>query len=75
MFPSRARGVAAAIMVIQGERTQRFVTATKAAVSKCIAGSKAVTTTNASHAMSFDNPVEFNRAVMGFIGQHATRKP
>ena len=28
-----------------------------------------------SHAMSFDNPVEFNRAVMGFIGQHATRKP
>lgn len=29
---------------------------------------------NASHAMSFDNPVEYNRAVMGFIGQHATRK-
>jgi pimeloyl-ACP methyl ester carboxylesterase len=62
-------------LVIRGERTPRFFTATNAAVSKCIAGSKPITIPNASHAMSFDNPVEFNRAVMDFIGQHAARKP
>ena len=69
------RGIKVPTLVVLGERTPRFFTATNAAVSKCIAGSKAVTITNASHAMSFDNPMEFNRAVMGFIGQHATQKP
>ena len=39
-----------------------------------MASSPTVTITNASQAMSFDNPVEYNRAHMGFIGQHATRK-
>lgn len=62
-------------LVIRGERTPRFFTATNAAVSKCIAGSKAVTITKASHAMSYDNPAEFNQVVMGFIGQHATQTP
>jgi pimeloyl-ACP methyl ester carboxylesterase len=65
------RGITVPTLVIRGERTPRFFTATNAAVSKCIAGSRAVTITQASHPMSFDNPTEFNRAVMGFIGQHA----
>ena len=69
------RGIKVPTLLIRGERTPRFFTATNAAVSKCIAGSKAVTITKASHAMSFDNPVEFNRVVMGFIGQHAPQKP
>ena len=69
------RGITMPTLVIRGDRTPRFFTATNAAVSKCIAGSKAVTIPNASHPMSFDNPVEFNRAVMGFIGQNATRRP
>ena len=58
---------------IRGEHTPRFFTAINAAVSKCIAGSKAATITKASHAMSGDNPMEFNGAVMGFIGQHAAQ--
>lgn len=69
------RGIKVPTLVIRGERTPRFFTATNAAVSKCIAGSKAVTITKASHPMSFDNPTEFNRAVMGFIGQHPPQKP
>jgi pimeloyl-ACP methyl ester carboxylesterase len=67
------RGIKVPTLVIRGERTPRFFTTTNAALSKCMAGSKAVTIANASHAMSFDNPMEFNRAVMGFIGQHATQ--
>ncbi len=62
-------------LVIRGERTPRFFTATNAAVSRCIAGSKALTITNASHAMSIDNPVEFNRAVVAFIGGDAPPRP
>jgi pimeloyl-ACP methyl ester carboxylesterase len=61
-------------LVIRGERTPRFFTATNTAVSKCMAGSTAVTITNASHVMSVDNPMEFNRAVMTFIGQQGTNK-
>jgi pimeloyl-ACP methyl ester carboxylesterase len=69
------RGIKVPTLVIRGELTPRFFTATNSAVSQCIAGSTAVTIAKASHAMSFDNPVEFNRAVMAFIGQHATQKP
>jgi pimeloyl-ACP methyl ester carboxylesterase len=69
------RGIKVPTLIIRGERTPRIFTAINAAVSKCIASSKAVTITKASHAMSFDNPMEFNRAVMGFIGQHAAQKP
>ena len=68
-------GIKVPTLVVRGERTPVFFAATNAAVSKCIAGSTAVTIAKASHAMSFDNPEEFNRAVMGFIGQHATRTP
>jgi pimeloyl-ACP methyl ester carboxylesterase len=68
------RGIKVPTLVLRGARTPRFFTATNAAVRKCIAGSKAVTITKASHGMSFDNPVGFNRAVMGFIGQHARQK-
>ena len=68
------RGIRVPTLVIRGARTPRFFTATNAAVSKCVAGSKALTIANASHTMSFDNPIEFNRAVMGFIEQHAAQK-
>jgi pimeloyl-ACP methyl ester carboxylesterase len=62
-------------LVIRGERTPRFFIATNAAVSRCITGSQAVTIANASHVMSVDNPMQFNRAIMDFIGQHAARTP
>jgi pimeloyl-ACP methyl ester carboxylesterase len=69
------RGIKVPTLIVRGERTPRFFTAINAAVSKCIAGSQAVTIPKASHAMSLDNPTEFNRAVMGFIGQHAAQTP
>jgi pimeloyl-ACP methyl ester carboxylesterase len=68
-------GIRVPTLVVRGDRTPRFFTATNAAVSRCIAGSKAITIRNASHVMSLDNPVKFNRAVMDFIGQHAVRTP
>jgi pimeloyl-ACP methyl ester carboxylesterase len=69
------RRIKAPTLIVRGDRTPRFFTATNAAVGRCISGSKAVTISNASHGMSLDNPTEFNRAVLEFIGQHAVRKP
>lgn len=67
-------GIKVPTLLVQGELTPRFFTATNAAVSKCIAGSKTATIAKASHGMSVDNPEEFNRVVLSFIGQHATQK-
>lgn len=63
------RGIKHPTLVVRGERTPRFFTAITAEVSRCIAGSKPVTISKASHAMSYDNPAEFNRVVMAFIAQ------
>ena len=65
------RGIKHPTLVVHGERTPRFFTAITAEVSRCIAGSKPMTISKASHAMSYDNPAEFNRVVMAFIAQHA----
>jgi pimeloyl-ACP methyl ester carboxylesterase len=69
------RGIRVPTLIVRGERTPRFFTAINAAVSECISGSRALIIPKASHAMSLDNPTEFNRAVMGFIGQHAAQTP
>jgi pimeloyl-ACP methyl ester carboxylesterase len=69
------RGITVPTLIVRGAHTPRFFTAIVAAVSKCVAGSKTAMITKASHAMSGDNPMEFNGAVMGFIGQHAAQTP
>jgi pimeloyl-ACP methyl ester carboxylesterase len=65
------RGIKQPTLIVRGERTPSFFTAMNAEAARCIAGSKPVTISKGSHTMSYDNPAEFNRVVMGFIGQHA----
>ena len=72
------RGIKQPTLIVRGDRTPAFFTATNAEVVRCIGGSKPVTISKASHPMSYENPAEFNRVVMAFIGQHAagrTQKP
>jgi pimeloyl-ACP methyl ester carboxylesterase len=65
------RGIKTPTLIVRGERTPRvFVTISEAA-GKCIAGSKLAVIPRASHPMSYDNPAEFNRVVLEFVG----RKP
>jgi non-heme chloroperoxidase len=71
-------GIKQPTLVVRGERTPRFFVATNAAVNRCISGSTTATISNASHAMSYDNPAEFNRVVMAFLAKHGaapTRQP
>jgi pimeloyl-ACP methyl ester carboxylesterase len=72
------RGIRHPTLLVRGARTPRFFTAINAEASRCIAGSKPATISKASHPMSYDNPAEFNKVVMSFIGRHAggrTQKP
>ena len=54
-------------LVIRGERTPQIFVKTNEAVTRCVAGSRSVVITNASHAMSYDNPAAFNQAVLAFL--------
>jgi pimeloyl-ACP methyl ester carboxylesterase len=67
------RGIKLPTLVLRGDRTPAFFTAMNAEVARCIAGSKSMTISKASHPMSYDNPAEFNRVVMSFIAQHGGR--
>jgi non-heme chloroperoxidase len=66
------RGIKAPTLVVRGERTPRLFSAMNDEVGRCIAGSKPVTISKASHMMSSDNPAEFDRAVMDFIAKTPT---
>jgi pimeloyl-ACP methyl ester carboxylesterase len=56
-------------LVVRGERTPRIFSAINDEVGRCITGSRPVSIANASHPMSYDNPAEFNRAVLDFLSQ------
>jgi pimeloyl-ACP methyl ester carboxylesterase len=63
------RGIKAPTLVVRGERTPPIFSRTNEEVGKCIAGSRLVTIPNASHPMSYDNPVAFNDAVLAFLAK------
>jgi pimeloyl-ACP methyl ester carboxylesterase len=65
----RLRGIKAPTLVVRGERTPPIFSRTNEEVGKCIAGSRLVTIPNASHPMSYDNPVAFNDAVLAFLAK------
>jgi pimeloyl-ACP methyl ester carboxylesterase len=58
-------------LIVRGERTPRFFRQINEATGRCIASSTPVVIPKASHTMSYDNPAEFNRAVLEFV----SRKP
>jgi pimeloyl-ACP methyl ester carboxylesterase len=63
------RGIKAPTLVVRGERTPRIFSAINDEVGRCVAGSRLVVIPKASHPMSFDNPADFNRAVLDFLAR------
>jgi pimeloyl-ACP methyl ester carboxylesterase len=63
------RGIKTPTLVLRGDRTPEFFVKTNAEVGRCVAGSKLVVIPKASHPMSYENPAEFNRAVLDFVAQ------
>jgi pimeloyl-ACP methyl ester carboxylesterase len=61
------RAFKAPTIVVRGERTPRIFSRINDEVGRCIAGSKLVVIPRASHPMSYENPADFNRAVLDFL--------
>ena len=61
------RAVRVPTLIVRGERTPRFFSRINDEVGRCMPGSKLVVVPKASHAMSHDNPAEFNRVVLEFL--------
>ncbi len=68
------RAIKIPTLLVRGQRTPDFFTKTNEVAGRCMAGSRHVVVSGASHAMSYDNPSEFNRAVLDFIDQ-PVKKP
>jgi pimeloyl-ACP methyl ester carboxylesterase len=64
------RKVTIPTLVVGGAETPSFFTATNNAVVRCIPGSRLQVIPKAGHAMSSDNPSEFNKALLLFIARH-----
>ena len=63
------RTVKAPTLLVRGERTPRFFAKITELAGRCIPGSRQHVIPEAAHAMSWDNPAAFNRAVLDFIGR------
>jgi pimeloyl-ACP methyl ester carboxylesterase len=63
------RAIRIPTLVVRGERTPHFFSRINDEVGQCIAGSKLVVVSKASHPMSYDNPGEFNRTVLNFLAR------
>ena len=64
------RAVKVPTLVVRGEHTPRMFSKINESVGRCIAGSRLVVIPKASHAMSFDNPADFNRTILAFLAKH-----
>lgn len=67
---AEAEAVRAPTLLVVGDRTLPNFTANVDALSRTIAGAERVTIANAAHAMSQDNPAQFNAAVLDFLARH-----
>jgi pimeloyl-ACP methyl ester carboxylesterase len=68
------RGVKVPTLLVRGARTPDFFVKTNELAGRCMAGSRQAVVSGAAHAMSYDNPSGFNRAVLDFIDE-PVKKP
>jgi pimeloyl-ACP methyl ester carboxylesterase len=69
------RGVKVPTLIVRGQRTPEFFAKTNEFAGRCIGGSRQAVVSGAAHAMSYDNPSGFNRAVLDFIDQPVKKTP
>jgi pimeloyl-ACP methyl ester carboxylesterase len=67
------RGVRVPTLIVRGVRTPDFFVKINERVNTCIPGSRAIVIPGAAHAMSYQNPSAFNRAVLDFLSQQSQK--
>lgn len=58
------------VLLVTGDRSPLFFTSIASELNRCLGNKKSVTLPNASHGLEFENPVEFNKMVLGFIDKN-----
>jgi pimeloyl-ACP methyl ester carboxylesterase len=58
------------VLLVKGDKSPQLFISITGVLSRCISSSETVTLTNTSHGLEFENPLEFNRAVLAFIDKH-----
>lgn len=62
--------IKAPVLVMTGEYSPPFFTVINRELSKCLTNKEDVILSRASHGLEFENPVDFNKIVLGFIDKH-----
>ena len=58
------------VLLIKGDRSPKILTAIIDELAKCIEKNELKVLSNSSHGLEFENPKEFNKIVLQFIGNH-----
>ena len=58
------------VLIVSGEDSPKFVSYMQDKLEPCLRNKERVTLSNTSHGLHYENPVEFNKAVLGFINKH-----
>lgn len=58
------------VLLVCGENSPKFVSYMQDKLEPCLQNKERVTLSNTSHGLHFENPAEFNKAVLGFMNKH-----
>ena len=64
------RKIKTPVLLLQGDRSPLFFSKIIDELDRCLSNKERVTLPNASHGLEYENPVEFNKIVLGFIDKH-----
>ena len=64
------RKIKTPVLLLQGDRSPLFFSKIIGELDRCLSNKKRATLPNASHGLEYENPVEFNKIVLGFIDKN-----
>ena len=64
------RKIKTPVLLVTGDKSPLFVTSIINELDRCLTNREKATLRNTSHGLEFENPVEFNKAVLDFIDKH-----
>ena len=64
------RKVKTPVLLVQGELSPSFLHVINSELERCLNTREKVILPNTSHGLEYENPVEFNKVVLGFIDKN-----
>ena len=58
------------VLLLQGDKSPLFLTSIINELDRCLSNREIATLKNTTHGLNHENPVEFNKIVLGFIDKH-----